>query len=159
MDETGAGSESEAESSTTKSKNTKSITNSKSPAEKEPKSEEEEGKKEQSDSDTGKGENEILKPVVEKWPTNSVTEKELSKSRKSNTRQERTMLKLNDVEDSTATDDPKHVFKNLNKISGNDEHFEPETVKSKECYFLKKFGNRKFGVNCNFLHPQCQRGF
>ena len=66
---------------------------------------------------------------------------------------------MNDVEDSALTDDPKNVLKNLNKISGNDEHLEPETVKRKECYFFKKFGKCKFGVNCNFLHPQGQRGF
>ena len=81
------------------------------------------------------------------------------KSRNSSIGQERAKLKLNDVEDSTLTDDPKNVLKNLNKVSGNDEHFEPETVKRKECYFFKKFENCKFGVNCNFLHPQGQRGF
>ena len=48
-------------------------------------------------------------------------------------------------------EDPKTVLSNLNKMAGNIE------TKRKVCYFVQKFGNCKYGVNCKYIHPQVVR--
>ena len=110
--------------------------------------------RERSKETIGKEEKETLKPVVEKRSTKSVTEKDSEKFRKSSTGRERIKLKLNHVDDSNLTDDTKIVLKHSNKMSGSDEYFEPTTVKGRNA-----ISSKKFGVNCNFLYPQGQRGF
>ena len=49
--------------------------------------------------------------------------------------------------DDPLIEDPKTVLSNLNQMTGNIE------TKRKECYFLQKFGNCKYGVNCRYIHP------